>query len=137
VLACRNPSSHPLVITALHTGFRKSELLSLRWEHVDFRHRLITVEADYAKNHETRSIPMTATVTESSRALQGAADRSTSVFLTYNGTPYRHIAKVFGAACQQAGVSDVTFHDLRHTFAAHGGRRRLAHREGADGTQAD
>ena len=49
------PNLKPLVITALHTGFRKSELLSLRWENVDFRHRLIRVEAGYAKNREVRS----------------------------------------------------------------------------------
>jgi len=51
------------VITALHTGFRKSELLSLTWQDVDFQRRMITVQASYAKNGETRSIPMTVTVT--------------------------------------------------------------------------
>jgi len=111
-------SLRPLVITGLHTGFRKSELLALRWEHVDFRHHLITVEAAYAKNGETRSIPMTATLTETLRALKGEAKPSAPVFLAHTGTPYQHIAKVFGAACRRAGLTDVTFHDLRHTFAS-------------------
>jgi integrase len=115
--AC-SQSLRPLVITALHTGFRKSELLALRWEHVDFRHHLITVEAAYAKNGETRSIPMTATLTETLRVLKGKGEPSTPVFLTHTGTPYRHIAKVFGAACRRAELTDVTFHDLRHTFAS-------------------
>lgn len=48
----------PLVITALHTGFRKSELLSLTWDKVDFQYRLITVEAAYSKNGEARKVPM-------------------------------------------------------------------------------
>lgn len=47
----------PIVITALHTGFRTSEVLSLTWQHVDFQHRLITVEAAYAKNRETVASP--------------------------------------------------------------------------------
>jgi len=118
LLTCCNPYLRPLVITALHTGFRKSELLALRWEHVDFRHHLITVEAAYAKNGETRGIPMTATLTETLRALQGETAPSAPVFRTHEGTPYRHIAKVFGAACRRAGLTDVTLHDLRHTFAS-------------------
>jgi integrase len=116
--AC-NPYFRPLVIAALHTGFRKSELLSLTWAHVDFLHHLITVEAAYAKNGETRSIPMTTTLTETLQALHKKATETTEpIFLTHNGTPYRHIAKIFGAACRRAGVTDVTFHDLRHTFAS-------------------
>jgi len=118
LLACCNPYIRPLVITALHTGFRKSALLALRWEHVDFRHHLITVEPAYAKNGETRSTPMTATLTETLRALQDEVEPSAPVFRTHEGTPYRHIAKVFGAACRRAGLTDVTFHDLRYTFAS-------------------
>jgi integrase len=49
----------PLVLTALHTGFRASELLSLTWPDVDFRRGVITVQAGYAKNGEARSVPMT------------------------------------------------------------------------------
>jgi integrase len=118
LLASCTPALQPLVITALHTGCRKSELLTLRWEHVDFRHHLITVEAAYAKNGETRSIPMTGTLTNTLQALKGEAEPAASVFLTHAETPYRHIAKVFGTACRQALLADVTFHDLRHTFAS-------------------
>jgi integrase len=57
LLTCCNPYLRTLVITALHTGFRKSELLALRWEHVDFRHRLITVEAAYV-GHKTIAMTM-------------------------------------------------------------------------------
>ena len=41
-----------IVIAALHTGFRKSELLSLTWGNADFQSRRITVKAAYAKNGE-------------------------------------------------------------------------------------
>jgi integrase len=104
------------VLAALHTGFRKSELLSLHWAQVDFRHRLLTVDAAYVKNGETRSVPMTATLYDTLGPLQ--ADAALPVFLTHNGTPYRHIAKVFDATCRRAGLTDVTFHTLRHTFAS-------------------
>ena len=46
------------MMTALHTGFHTSELLSLTWEDVDFRRRVITVRAVYVKNGKSRSVPM-------------------------------------------------------------------------------
>jgi integrase len=32
--------------------------------------------------------------------------------------PYTNVGKAFGAACSEAGIQDLTFHDLRHTFAS-------------------
>jgi integrase len=58
------PNPKLLVMTALHTCFRKSELLSLRWQNVDVRHRLIRVESGYAKNREIRSVPMNEVLTQ-------------------------------------------------------------------------
>jgi integrase len=54
LLAYCGPQLRPLVLTALHMGFRKSELLSLTWRDIDFRHRVITVQAAYAKNGDSR-----------------------------------------------------------------------------------
>jgi integrase len=108
----------PIVITALHTGFRKSEILSLRWKHVDFRHRLITVEAAYAKNSETRSIPMSDVLTETLKAIRIHDAPMAPVFLTRAGTPYRDLSTAFATAVRRAKISDFTFHDLRHCFAS-------------------
>jgi integrase len=58
------PQLQPLVIAALHNGFRASELLSLTWEDVEFKRRVITVRAAYAKNGESRSVPMNAVLIE-------------------------------------------------------------------------
>ena len=37
--------------------------------------------------------------------------------LHINGTPIGDIKKGFGAACERAGIKDVTPHTLRHTAA--------------------
>ena len=80
------PNLKPLVITALHTGFRKSELLSLRWENVDFRNRLIRVEAGYAKNREVRSVPMNEVLTQTLQ--DSTLNQSTGpVFVIGRGNP--------------------------------------------------
>jgi integrase len=114
LLACCNPQLRPLVITALHTGFRKSELLSLRWGNIDFRHRLAKVEAAYTKTHEARSVPMTETLTATLKSLKmsAAGDPTSTVF------GYRNVTKTFARAVTRAGLVDFTFHDLRHTFAS-------------------
>jgi integrase len=111
------PNLKPLVITALHTGFRKSELLSLRWENVDFRHRLIRVEAGYAKNREVRSVPMNEMLTQT---LQGSTLNQPTglIFRNRTGQPYRDPDSAFATAVRNAGIIDFTFHDLRHTFAS-------------------
>src|SRR5215831_12955318 len=64
------PQLKPIVLTALHTGFRKSELLSLTWDEVDFLHRVITVRAAYAKNGEARSVPMNDVLTATLKAIR-------------------------------------------------------------------
>jgi len=47
---------HPLVVTALHTGFRRNEVLSLLSEDIDFARGLVSVRAGYANNAEGRSV---------------------------------------------------------------------------------
>jgi integrase len=48
LLACCGAHLTPLVMTALHTGFWASELLSLTWQDADFRRGVIMVQAGYA-----------------------------------------------------------------------------------------
>ena len=72
------------MITALHTGFRKSEQLSLTWKNIDFRNRLITVEAAYAKNGEARTVPMHGVLTQTLRTTK-IDELAEPVFRNRNG----------------------------------------------------
>ena len=56
----RNPKLYPLVLLALSTGCRKTELLTLRWEHVDLAHGVIRLQ--HTKNGERRGVPLTGPV---------------------------------------------------------------------------
>jgi integrase len=114
LLAHCHPHLKPLVIAALHTDFRKSELLSLRWTHVDFGQRLIRVEAAYSKTHETRGVPMTERLTRTLKQLR-MATISCPEDLVFG---YKNVPHTFARAVNRAGIKNFRFHDLRHTFAS-------------------
>jgi integrase len=118
LLANCGPQLKPLVIAALHTGFRASELLSLTWDEVDFRRHVVTVRAAYAKNGESRSVPMNKVLTEILRDVRMVALATEQVFCNLRGKPYRSFRTAFERAVRIAGLVDFTFHDLRHTFAS-------------------
>jgi integrase len=108
----------PLVLAALHTGFRASELQSLTWDDVNFPRQMITVRAAYAKNGESRSVPMNNILTEALRAIRIIGHSEGVVFRSRKGTPYRSFRTAFERAVKQAQLRNFTFHDLRHTFAS-------------------
>ena len=118
LLAYCRPQLKPLVVAALHTGFRSSELLSLTWEDVDFRRQIITVQAAYAKNGESRSVPMNTVLTTTLKVVRMGTAATGPVFCNRQGTPYRSFRTAFERAVRKAGLEDFTFHDLRHTFAS-------------------
>ena len=106
-----------IILVGIHCGLRvRSEALTLQWQHIDLVRRQLTVEAAYAKNGRTRSVPLNSTVRA---ALEQLKARSTGdyVFTRRDGERYTSIRTSFDAACQQAGLKDVTPHTLRHTFA--------------------
>jgi integrase len=105
-------------MTAIHTGFRKSELLSLTWGNIDFQHQLIMVEAAYSKNGEPRSVPMTSRLTAILKSIRIHGDPKAPVYRNSEGQPYRDISTAFNSAVKRAGITDFTFHDLRHTFVS-------------------
>jgi len=105
-------------VTALNTGFRASELLSLTWQDVDFKRGTVPVRAGYAKNGEARSVPTNDTLTMLLKfGKLHAADRE-RVFCNRHGQPYRSFRTAFEHAVRKAGIQDFTFHDLHHTFAS-------------------
>ena len=79
---------------------------------------MITVRAAYAKNGESRSVPMNKVLTETLRAVRMTALATAHVFCTLHGGLYRSFHAVFERVVRKAGLVDFTFHDLRHTFAS-------------------
>lgn len=58
---------YPILLTAIHTGLRKSELFRLEWSDIDFERASLTVTAkgiEHTKNYRNREIPMTEQLSE-------------------------------------------------------------------------
>ena len=133
-----------MVFLALHTGMREGEIMGLRWDCVDFKNREIRVE--YTKSGKYRNVPMDSQVsivlssllkgggatgngslgpaiTSVPSYVKGLARRELSgaspfVFVNKKtGKAYKNIHKAYNLARVAAGLQDVRFHDLRHTFA--------------------
>jgi len=108
----------PVVIFALNTGFRASEIFSLKWEDIDLQKRVIYIKPAYSKTKKHRQFPMNEVVYN---LLKNMKKRSEYVFVNSHGEPYNAkeggYRRVFQTACKKAGIEDFRFHDLRHTFA--------------------
>jgi integrase len=111
------PHLTPIVITALNTGMRRDEILSLECErHVDLTHGVILL--DKTKNRHQHGIPINLTLRSTLQSLVRRLD-SPYVFTDTTGKRFRDVKRAFHFACRRAGIKDFTFHDLRHTFASH------------------
>lgn len=104
----------PLVLCALDTGMRRGEILSLRWRDVDLEHGLITIQAFNTKTMKERQVSLTARLASELERLWEHSPRD----------PFRrvfgitdNVQRSFTAARNEAGLSDLRFHDLRHTHA--------------------
>ena len=123
LLAVCPPHLKPIVITGLHTGMRKSEIVNLRWDQVNLEERFLLLP--YTKNGDQRGIPLTPTMVDLLRTIQAeqhqAALPSPWVFPnSKTGKPYRpDFDSAWYRALRRAEIEDFRFHDLRHTTASY------------------
>ena len=111
LLQCASPEwLSRVIIFALQTGMRRSEILALKWSSVDFQQRFVTVER--SKNNQKRSIPM-------SNVLYKLLRQPKIINFSERVFPYKATAlkDAFERARDKAKLKDFRFHYLRHTFA--------------------
>lgn len=103
----RNPFLLPVVLIAIETAMRRSEILSLRWKNVSL-HRQIAHLRD-TKNGSSRTVPLSAAAVTVLRDLP--RNRSAGLFLGLTGEA---VKLSFVRATRRARINDFHFHDLRH-----------------------
>lgn len=99
-----------IVIHAIDTGMRLNEILSLVPADVDLEANEIRIRAFTTKTATARRVPISMRLKQELEQLLDANDGA--------GTLYgvRWIQRSFRTACRLAGIEDLHFHDLRHTF---------------------
>jgi integrase len=110
----------PLVQLVMHTGLRRSEALSLRWEEVDLGNTpKVTVRASQAKSGKTRHIPLNSVAKEILEAWKGQGDGADLVFPNpVTGAQMEKLKTSWPNLMKKAEIKNFRFHDLRHDFAS-------------------
>lgn len=101
------PEGFALVIRfALVSAMRRSEISDLRWENVDLKRRVVVLPN--TKNDEVRSVPLAPDALKTLKTLHPRAEGS-----VFNLKPNSFTQNMIKAR-HEAGIDDLTFHDLRH-----------------------
>ncbi len=127
----RDSGVYEMYYTELATGLRRGELLGLKWEDIDFQHgdlrvkRQIAringevVEAPLKTKNAYRTLPLSQDMICVLQAQKKKSGGSPWVFPSPTGGPISpdSILHMLHRVLKRAGLPQVRFHDLRHTFA--------------------
>ncbi len=134
------PELAALATVAKLTGWRRGELVSRHWRHVDFTAGWLRLEPEETKNRDGRMFPLIPelrVVLEAQRARVEAIQKKTGrvipwIFCRDDGAPVGDFKKAWAMACIKAGffrvvgtdakgrpvkVPTMLFHDFRRTSA--------------------
>ena len=113
-----------IVLTALQTGLRWNEMMSLKWSespegsYIDFNEGQIVIHSSLSKSKYQRNIPMSYSLQCELFDLKKTT-KSEYVFVSpKTGKPFNNIHRSFKRAVKEVGLRDFRFHDLRHVFAS-------------------
>ncbi|MBN1293471.1 MAG: site-specific integrase [Candidatus Latescibacteria bacterium] len=119
LLTVSPPYLKEIIIFALGTGVRKSEMFNLMWDDVVinevFKYGAITV---MGKGNKRRTIRMNKTVYN---LLNKKMKEKDSIYVFPSMKTYKnltHVKRSFATALKKAGIENFRFHDLRHTAAS-------------------
>lgn len=121
LLALLPPHTRAIIGIALHTGMRKGEILSLTWNKVDLKKRLIQLESTDTKDKEPRKIPILEELYEILNSIPRVVHDDHVIL--YDGKPIHDIRGALRTACKDGGIAygrfikgRLVFHDIRRTY---------------------
>ena len=114
----------PVALFAYLTGWRKSEVVGLRWKDVDFAAGTARLEVGTTKNREGRvfpfwALPELAALMREQRERHQAFEKATGRVIPWvfhhGGRTLCDFHTAWRSACRKAGVPGRLFHDLRRS----------------------
>lgn len=105
-----------MVLFALQTGLRQSNVLKLEWLEVNLEQGHMWVNAEQSKNRKPIAVPLNR---EALAVLHRQVGKHPARVFTYAGKPIANAnTHAWTNALKRAGIENFRWHDLRHTWAS-------------------
>lgn len=129
LIACMPESIKPVVIFALATGLRRSNIIDLEWQQVDMQRKVAWVNPENAKAGKAIGVALNDTACRVLRDQIGKSSRWVFVHTKPSTRPDKTVTpavrkmrvddnSAWRIGLAKAGIEDFRFHDLRHTWAS-------------------
>lgn len=103
----KNELIEPIILIAIETALRRSEILAIEWKHVDLQQR--TLHIPWSKTGAARTIPLTDAAIRILKERMGDGQFGRVFPISPNA-----FRLAWERARRRAGLVDLRFHDLRH-----------------------
>jgi len=103
---------------AYYTGMRAGELVSLKWEHVDFSARQVRLDPGTTKNDDARTVPLSGELHERLQTMKQERDfhyPDCPWVFSRSGRRIRSFRNSWTGTCERVGLDGLLFHDLRRS----------------------
>lgn len=129
LIKCMPNTFKPVVVFALATGLRRSNILNLEWSQIDLQRKVAWIHPDEAKGGKAIGVALNNTAC---KVLTGQIGKHhhwvfvhTKAWHRADGTPTEKVRKMrvddntaWKTGLRRAGIENFRFHDLRHTWAS-------------------
>lgn len=115
LLGALPPHLRDMALFTLHTGLRQSNVLELEWPCVDLVRCHAWVSSENSKNRKPISVNLN---TRAMEVLNRQIGKHPTRVFTCNGKPISQVvSSTWKSALEKAGIENLRWHDLRHTWA--------------------
>jgi integrase len=105
-----------MMIFALSTGLRQSNVINLEWDQVDLERKAAWIHPDQAKARKAIHVPLNSVAIT---VLLRQVGKNQSRVFTFRGNPITWVnTRAWKLALKRAGIENFRWHDLRHTWAS-------------------
>lgn len=129
LIQCMPDVMKPVVMFALATGLRRSNILNLEWTQIDLQRKVAWIHPEDTKGGKAIGVALNETACRVLRMQIGKHQQyvfvHTEAWHRADGSPTEKVRKMrvddntaWNTGLRRAGITNFRFHDLRHTWAS-------------------